>query len=52
MKLREMKRIIVWEMLSFIYLTYAILSKMKLTLAHNGILLVKSLPLYSFDRIK
>lgn len=52
-KLREMKRIIVWKMLSFIYLTYAIISKMKLTLriAHNGVLLMKSLPLYSFNFI-
>lgn len=34
-----MKRIIVWKILSFIYLTYTILSKTKLTLAHKTILL-------------
>lgn len=36
-------------------LTYLILSKTKLTfmrIAHNGILLVKSLPVYSFNCIK
>lgn len=37
------------------HLTYIILSKTKLTfvrIAHNGILLVKSLPVYTFNYIK
>lgn len=48
-KLREIKRIIVWKILSFSYLIYSILSEMKLTLAHNGVLLMKSLLLDSFN---
>lgn len=39
-------------MLSFVYLTSSIICKMKITLGLNGVLLIKLVPLYSFNCIK
>lgn len=40
------------ENVKLIYVTYTILSKMKLILARNDVLWMKSLPLCSFNCIK